>query len=247
MSDSDFKYLSQEFSFDLLKLVKQKGVYPYKYMDSSEKDFEDKLPNKCIFFSFLKDECINEKDYSHAIKIWNTFKMITMGNYHDLCLKTDVLLLADVFEKFVNTCLEYYGLDPCHYFSSPGLSWNAIIQMTGIELELNSDIDMHLLTEKGMREDTFSFAKWCSKANNKYMKSYVVNEPSKFIIYLDTINLYNWAMSQYLPYSEFNWLDQKEIDRLDVNSIGESSPIGYILEVVLNILVNYMNFIMSIH
>ena len=159
MSDSDFKHLSQEFSFDLLKLVKQKGVYPYKYMDSSEKDFEDKLPNKCIFFSFLKDECINEKDYSHAIKIWNTFKMITMGNYHDLCLKTDVLLLADVFEKFVNTCLEYYGLDPCHYFSSPGLSWNAIIQMTGIELELNSDIDMHLLTEKGMREDTFSFAK----------------------------------------------------------------------------------------
>ena len=79
------------------------------------------------------------------------------------------------------------------------------------------------------------------------MKSYIVNEPSKFIIYLDTINLYNWAMSQYLPYSEFNWLDQKEIDRLDVNSIGESSPIGYILEVVLNILVNYMNFIMSIH
>ena len=79
------------------------------------------------------------------------------------------------------------------------------------------------------------------------MKSYVVNEPSKFIIYLDTINLYNWAMSQYLPYSEFNWLDQKEIDRLDINSIGESSPIGYILEVVLNILVNYMNFIMSIH
>ena len=79
------------------------------------------------------------------------------------------------------------------------------------------------------------------------MKSYVVNEPSKFIMYLDTINLYNWAMSQYLPYSEFNWLDQKEIDRLDVNSIGESSPIGYILEVVLNILVNYMNFIMSIH
>ena len=79
------------------------------------------------------------------------------------------------------------------------------------------------------------------------MKSYVVNEPSKFIIYLDTINLYNWAMSQYLPYREFNWLDQKEIDRLDVNSIGESSPIGYILEVVLNILVNYMNFIMSIH
>ena len=170
-----------------------------------------------------------------------------MGNYHDLCLKTDVLLLADVYEKFVNTCLEYYGLDPCHYFSSPGLSWNGIIKMTGIELELTSDNDIHLLTEKGMREGTFSIAKWCSKVNNKYMKSYVVNEPSKFIIYLDTINLYNWAMSQYLPYSEFSWLDQKELDRLDVNSIGESIPIGYILEVVLNILMNYMNSIMSMH
>ena len=79
------------------------------------------------------------------------------------------------------------------------------------------------------------------------MKSYVVNEPSKFIIYLDTINLYNWAMSQYLPYSEFSWLDQKELNRLDVNSIGESIPIGYILEVVLNILMNYMNSIMSMH
>ena len=79
------------------------------------------------------------------------------------------------------------------------------------------------------------------------MKSYVVNEPSKFIIYLDTINLYNWAMSQYLPYSEFSWLDQKELDRLDVNSIGESIPIGYILEVVLNILMNYMNSIMSMN
>ena len=85
--------------------------------------------------------------------------MITMGNYHDLCLKTDVLLLADVYEKFVNTCLEYYGLDPCHYFSSPGLSWNGIIKMTGIELELTSDNDIHLLTEKGMREGTFSIAK----------------------------------------------------------------------------------------
>ena len=79
------------------------------------------------------------------------------------------------------------------------------------------------------------------------MKSYVVNETSKFIIYLDTINLYNWAMSQYLPYSEFSWLDQKELDRLDVILIGESIPIGYILEVVLNILMNYMNSIMSMH
>ena len=73
-------------------------------------------------FSSLKDECISEKDYLHAIDIWNVFKMNTMGDYHDLCLKTDFLLLADVFEQFISTCLDYYGLDPCHYFSSPGLS-----------------------------------------------------------------------------------------------------------------------------
>ena len=89
-------------------------------MDSFKKFFDEKLPHRCTFFSSLKDECISEKDYSHANNVWNTFKMNTMGDYHDLYLKTDALLLADVFEKFINTCLQYYGLDPCHYFSSPG-------------------------------------------------------------------------------------------------------------------------------
>ena len=78
------------------------------------------------------------KHHVHAINVWNVFKMNTMGNYHDLYLKTDVLLLADVFEKFINTCLEHYDVDPCHYFSSPGLSWDAILKMTGIESELIS-------------------------------------------------------------------------------------------------------------
>ena len=77
--------------------------------------------------------------------------MNTIGGYHCLYLKTDVLLLTDVFENFINTCLKYYGLDPCHYFSSPGSSWYAMLKMTGIELELTSDIDMHLFIEKGMR------------------------------------------------------------------------------------------------
>ena len=93
--------------------------------------------------------------------------MKTMGNYHDLYLKTDALLLADVFEKFIKRCLDYYGLDPCHYFSSPGLSWDAMLKMTGIELEFISDIDMHLFIEKGMREVISYIAKRHSKANNK--------------------------------------------------------------------------------
>ena len=93
--------------------------------------------------------------------------MNTMSNYHDLYLKTDVLLLADAFEKFINTCLEFYGLDSCHYFSSPGLSWDAMLKMTEIELELISVIDMHLLIEKGMRGGISYIAKRYSKANNK--------------------------------------------------------------------------------
>ena len=118
LSDNDFKYLSEEF-----RVNQRKGVYLYEYMDSFKRFSENKLPDKCKFFSSLKDECIGEKDYQRANNIWNLFKMNTMGDYHDLYSKTDVLLLVDMFENFIKTCLDYYGLDPCHYFSGPGLSW----------------------------------------------------------------------------------------------------------------------------
>ena len=178
-------------------------------MDSFRKFSEDKIPDKCKFFSSLKDKCISEKDYLKANNIWNMFKINTMDDYHDLYLKTDVLLLADVFEKFINTCLGYYGLDPCHYFSSPGLSWDAMLKMTEMELDLISDIDMHLFIQKGMRDGISYVAKRHSKANNKYMKE------SKYITYLDANNLYGWAVIQYLPYSGFKWLNQKEISDFD--------------------------------
>ena len=147
----NFKYLSEKFHGELLELVKQKGMYPYEYMDSFEKFSENKLPDRSKFFSSLKDECISEKDYQRANNIWNVFKMNTVSDYHDLYLKTDVLLSTGVFEKFIKTCLDYYRLNPCHYFSSPGLSWDVMLKMTGVELELISDTDMHLFIEKGMR------------------------------------------------------------------------------------------------
>ena len=159
--------------------------------------------------------------------------MNTIGDYHDLYIKTDVLLLADVFEKFIKTCLDYYGLDPCHYFSSPGLSWDAMLKVTGIELDLISDIDMHLFIEKGMRGGISYISKRYSKENNKYMKYYDSSEESKFIMYFDANNLYGWVMSQYLPYSEFKWLHRKEISRICLNSISENSFVGYVLEVDL--------------
>ena len=94
LSDDDFKYLSQKFISDLLKLVKQKGVYPYETIDSFKRFSEDELPDKSNFFSSLKDECISEKDYLHAINVWNMFKMNTMGDYHDLYLKIRCLIIG---------------------------------------------------------------------------------------------------------------------------------------------------------
>ena len=139
-------------------------------------------------------------------RIWDRFNMKNMGDYHDHYLKKDVLLLTDVFEKFIDTCLKYYGLDPCHYFSSPGLSWDAMLKMTGIELEKISDIDKYLFIEKGLRGGISYIAKRYAKANNKYMSDYNPNKQSTFITCLDKNNLYDWAMSKYLPYSKLEWL-----------------------------------------
>ena len=154
-----------------------------------------------------------------------------MGDYHDHYLKKDVLLLADVFEKFIDTCLKFYGLDPCHYFSSPGLSWDAMLKMTGVKLEKILDIDKYLFIEKGLRGGISYIAKRYSKANNKGMNDFDLQKPSIFITYLDMNNLYGRAMSEYLPYGRFKWL--KNLDEFDVNSVSKKSSIGYFIEVNL--------------
>ena len=129
--------------------------------------------------------------------------MKIMCDYHDHYLKKDLLLLADVSERFIGTCLKYYGLDPCHYFSSPGLNWDAMLKMTDIKLEKISDIDMYLFIEKGTRGGISYIAKRYAKANNKYINDYDQEQLSTFITYLDKNNLYGWAKSKYLPYGEF--------------------------------------------
>ena len=132
LSDKDFKYLIEEFGSENLELLKHKGAYPYEYMNSFERFNEEKLPDKKYLYSSIKDGKIGDdgktsdghidvNDYLTCKKTWDKFEMKNMGDYHDHYLKKDVLLLTDVFEKFVDTCLKYYILDPCHYFSSPGL------------------------------------------------------------------------------------------------------------------------------
>ena len=138
-----------------------------------------------------------------------------MDDYYDHYLKKDVLLLAGIFEKFTNTCLKFYRLDPCHYFSSPRLSWDAMLKMTGVKLEKISDIDKYLFIEKGLRGGVSYIAKRYAKANNKYTENYDPKKPSKFITYLDINNLYGWGLSGYLPNGGFEWLEN--VDGFDVN------------------------------
>ena len=227
------KYTSEQFKTEKLSLMTRKGVYPYDYMDSFDKFNKTELPTKEEFYSILIDEHISNEDYTHAQNVWNTFKLQTMGEYHNLYLKSDILLLADVFENFRRTCIQYYKLDPCHYFTSPGLSWDAMLKMTNIKLELMTDINMFQFIEKGMRGGISYIANRYGKANNKYMKEYDEKAPSKYIMYLDANNLYGWAMSQYLPTGNFRWMTEKQISKLNVARYNENSEKGLILEVDL--------------
>ena len=122
-----------------------------------------------------------------------------MGAYHEHYLRKDLLLLADVFEKFIDLCLKFYGLDPCHYFSSLGLSWDAMLKMTSVKLEKISDTDKYLFIEKGLRGGISYIGKRYAKANSKYMNDYDSKKLSAFTTFLGMNNLYGCAMSEYLP------------------------------------------------
>ena len=202
-------------------------------MDSFEKFHQTELPTKDQFYNILNDQHITDDEYDHAKKVWKTFKIKTMGEYHDLYLGSDVLLLADVFESFRKTCLQYYKLDPCHYFTSPILSWDAMWKMTNIKSELMTDIDMFQFIEKGMRGGVSYIANRYGKANNKYMNECNSKETSKYVIYLDANNLHSWAMSQYLPTGSFKWMSDREIKQIDLGKYKADGKKGLILEVDL--------------
>ena len=164
------------------------------------------MPPKEEFYSKLNDEHITEDDYIHAKKVWHTFDCKTIKDYHDLYLKSDVLLLADVFENFRKTCLKHYNLDPAHYYTSPGLAWDACLKETKQQLQLLTDYDMLMMFERGIRGGISHISKRYSEANNKFMKDYDHSKETKFIQYLDANNLYGWAMTQSLPTHGFKWM-----------------------------------------
>ena len=195
-------------------LLLRKGVYSYEYMDNWEKFDETSLPNQESFYNSLNMENIDGIDYRHGINVFKRFKSKHLGEYHDLYVQSDTLLLADVFENFRNMCIKLYELDPGHFLSLPGLAWQACLKKTIIKLELLTAYDMLLMVEEGIRGGICHSIHRHAKANNKYMKNYDENKESSYIQYLDANNLYGWAMSQKLPVNGFKWVN-------DVSEINE--------------------------
>ena len=194
-------------------MLLRKGVYPYEYMDSWEKFDETALPPKKDFYSNLNLEDISDEDYAHAQKVWDIFKIKNLGEYHDLYVQSDTLLLADVYENFTNMCLKKYQLDPVYFVSAPGLAWQACLKKTGVELELLTGIDMLLMIEERTRGGICQATHRYTKANDKYMNHYNKNIESSYMQYLDANNLYGWTMSQKLHVKDFKWIKKEELSK----------------------------------
>ena len=234
-----FKHTYNKFNYlddDKFKLLLRKGVYPYEYMDSFDRFKETTLPSKAAFYNRLKDEAISDDDYKHAKNIWSKFGIKNLGEYHDLYLLTDVLLLADVFEYFRNESITSFKLDPLYYISLPSYAWDCMLKTTGVRIEIFNDkqFDMYLFNEKCKRGGISMMINRYAKANNPYMKNFNPNEAVKYLMYLDANNLYGWAMIQKLPLGGFRWVDDLSIFTEDYcKNIDVEGDSGYMLEVDL--------------
>ena len=165
--------------------------------------------------------------------MFKKFELKNLGEYHNLYVQSDTLLLADVFENFRNMCIKVYELDPAQFLSLPGLAWQAFLKKkTNVKLELLTDFDMLLMVEEGIRGGICHTIHRHAKANNKYMKNFDKSKESSYIQYIDVNNLYGWTMSQKLPVNGFKWInDVTEMDGKFIKNYDEDSDKGYILEV----------------
>ena len=216
-----------EEKFDLLL---RKGVFPYAYVDSFTK-FSEPLPERSAFYDDLNQKKCSKKDYEHVKAIFTKFSLSNLGDLCDLYVISDVLLLADVFQQYINESWKNFGLDPLHYYTLPGLSWDAGLKMTKVKLEMIRDENMYMFCEKAIRGGVSVISKRKASANNKYMVNFNPLKPCNFLWYIDANNLYGKSMIQKMPISGFKWsiLTEKEI--LDYDSHGN---IGYFLEVDLS-------------
>lgn len=249
-------------SSERLQLLLTKGVYPYDYMDSFDRFSETELPPIEKFKSTLDESDLSEEDYKHAQTIWSKFSIHDMGEYHDLYLLTDVILLADVFQRFRRDAIADTRLDPLHYLSLPGYSLDACyskcapvkakhnrhgpycIEPFQVEVFNNGlyHKDMHLFCEAAVRGGVSMITGRLGQANHKGLKNYDPSKPSKYIMYVDANNLYGWAMSQYMPIGEYSWVkDLNQFTPDYIQSLSDYGDYGYLLEVDLHIPVDLHN------
>lgn len=229
-----FKITKTVFSEENIRLMTRKGVCPYDYLDDFEKFNETELPPREEFYSKLNETKLSKLDYRFAQTIWDKFNCETLKDYLELYLKVDVLCQADVFEAYRKVCMKNYGLDPLHYYTAPGLSWDALLKMTGVELELLTDIDMHLFFEAGKRGGQSFISNRFAKANNQYIEDWDKHIKKSFIAYWDSNNLYGKSMMQYLPVGGFRWEEDPESFTPEmISKIDKKSDRGYTLEVDL--------------
>jgi len=207
-----------------------KGVYPYSYMTDRSKFDETRLPPIEDFYNTLNDEPLSEEDYQRARQIWDFYSIRNLREFHDHYLKSDVLLLADVFQNFRKTVFQNHNLDCLHYPTLPSLSWSMALKHTKIELDLLTDPEAYLMIENSIRGGISTISNRYCKANNPLVEGYDPSQPTTFITYLDANNLYGHAQSQPLPVGDFRFLSPIEIDTLDLMSIPEDSDVGYIFD-----------------
>ena len=235
MKDSDFKYMTRFFPDPTKRaLMLRKGVFPYDYMTSMDKFDETQLPPQSAFYNRLTDEPISDEDYEFAQQVWTLCECRTLRDYHDLYLKSDVFLTTDIGEKFRDDSQALYGLEFVHYYSLPGLSWDAALKHSEVELELITDIDMYLMIEKGIRGGISMISHRYAKANDPRMgDEYDASKPTSTLLYLDANSLYPTAMCEPLPIDQFSMVDN--LDAFDVTQVADDAEYGYVLEIDANI------------
>ena len=211
IDDIDRISLKVEFGKNY-QLLTKKGIYPYDYFDNTKKYNDQKLPNKEKFFNKINNKNISDDDYNHTKNVFEKFNCKNLLDYSILYLKTDLCHLSDVFQKFSNFAHEKYNLDPKHSYTLPGFSWQSMLKLTKIELELISDPDMYLF----LMDTIHGGIAVCNNkhviADNKYINKNTKN--NKYLLYLDANNLYGFSMSQPLPYKNFNWSNNLTLDKI---------------------------------
>ena len=214
-------------------LLCEKRIFPYSYLDSFEKFNQPLPPYGNDWRNTLTGKIDVTKDqYKKALDLYNSFQCRSLGDYHDIYLKTDVLLLADVFQLFRQVCMKVYSLDPAHFFSAPNLSWEAMLITTSATLGLLTDIDMLLFFEKGIRGGINGIGELRHfVANNKYLDSFDVSQPSVYGAFFDVTSLYAGTMQQTLPLDSYSW--NETITLAEVINTSDDSPVGYFVEVDL--------------